>query len=119
MNELESLVEVLATACHDEGLAVIAVNRRGNVSYWSSGARDLFGYDPERMLNVPVTRLAPHAELLVDDLLVAAAQGEFPRPVELRVDREDGTPLSVRMRAVPAGAPSEGCILTARAGFGA
>lgn len=117
MNELESLVEVLATACHDEGLAVIAVNRRGHVSFWSAGARDLFGFRPEQMLNAPVVRLAPHAEGLVDDLLGAAAQGEFPRPVELRVDRQDGTPLSVRMRAVPAGAPWEGCILTARAGL--
>lgn len=115
MLELESLVEVLATVCDEDALAVIAVNHRGRVSYWSAGAHSVFGHPPSAMLDQPITRLAPHAECLFADLLGAAAYGEFPTPVEVRVDRPDGTPISVRMRAVPAGAPGEGCVVTARA----
>jgi len=114
MFELESLVEVLATVCDEDGLAVIGVNGRGNVCYWSAGAHDVFGYAPTAMLDQPITRLAPHAECLFEDLVGEAAQGGFPSPVEVRVDRPDGTPISVRMRAVPAGAPGEGCVVMAR-----
>lgn len=115
MFELESLVEVLAAVCDEEGLAVIAVNGRGNVSYWSTGARDVFGKSAAAVLAQPISQLAPHAEYVFADLLGEAAQGGFPSPVEVRVDRPDGTPFSLRVRAVPARAPGEGCVVMARA----
>ncbi len=115
MVELESLVEVLTTVCNENGIAVIAVSAAGNISYWSASARTLFGYAPEEILRKPIANLAPHAACLLAEVIDAAGSGAFPKPIELHADRTDGEPLSLRLRAIPAGAPGEGCVITARA----
>lgn len=100
--EAELLARRLAAIVESSDDAIIGVDLDGVIASWNSGARKLFGYEPEEIFSQPVTLLLPDDRKDEEiGILNRIRRGERVEHYETRRRRKDGTILDISLTVSP------------------
>ncbi|NJK33048.1 MAG: PAS domain S-box protein [Deltaproteobacteria bacterium] len=109
MTDRRDIIEKLAAIVESSDDAIVSFDLAGRVLTWNRSAECLFGYRADEMVEQPLARLLPHAELAtLTDRLAQLERGAVIPSYESQSRRKDGSTLLVAVRLSPIVSPLVG-----------
>jgi PAS domain S-box-containing protein len=98
----QSHAQRLAAIIESSDVSIISEDLNGIIATWNSGAKKLFGYEPDEVIGQPITILIPVELLNEEDLFLARIKrGERIEYYETVRQRKDGTRIQVSLTVSP------------------
>ncbi|KZD06347.1 CHASE domain-containing protein [Oceanibaculum pacificum] len=96
---LKQQAETLTAALEALPVAVIYLDHKRRILFWSRAAEKIFGYPAEAILKRPFALQAPDDQAAVDEAFDTVAAGQILRDYPFRCRHKDGRLLDVRFSA--------------------
>ena len=89
-------------------LAILALDREGNVTSWNATAEHIFGWSPEESLGRPFPFACGRSEEIIHGIVNRTLSGELASGIEVTQWRKDGSPFEAAIWTAPLRDRAEG-----------
>jgi len=100
-DSLETTTDTLTALVQASPLAVLALDRKGDITLWNPAAERVFGWSEREVLGHPVPFVQPDKESEFRRLMARVLEGEQLTGLELKRERKDGRPIEISLSTAP------------------
>ncbi|MFA6411199.1 MAG: PAS domain S-box protein [Candidatus Omnitrophota bacterium] len=102
MRKKDEAVSRLAALVNSSAEGIIGVSLDGKITSWNLGAKEMYGYDEEEVIGVPVSRLVPQERAEeTRGILETVLRGESVKSLETKRLRKDGQAIDAMLSVSP------------------
>jgi len=104
---MESLAK-LDAVIHASPLAILGLDREGNVTSWNTMAERILGWSPAESIGRPLPFAGERSERIIQGIVDRTLSGESVSGMEVTQWRKDGSPFEAAIWTAPLRDPAEG-----------
>ena len=104
---MESLAK-LDAVIHASPLAILGLDREGNVTSWNTMAERILGWSPAESIGRPLPFAGERSERIIQGIVDRTLSGESVSGMEVTQWRKDGSPFEAAIWSAPLRDPGEG-----------
>ena len=104
---MESLAK-LDAVIHASPLAILGLDREGNVTSWNTMAERILGWSPAESIGRPLPFAGERSERIIQGIVDRTLSGESVSGMEVTQWRKDGSPFEAAIWTAPLRDPGEG-----------